>query len=195
MARITGSAPIALIAAASAALLFGPSARAASPVVTVSNNAIVNFTYAAGAAAPDPQNVVISADQPTQVQATSTAYPGQPSASWLTILPPNGSLPLATPATLMAYVNPAGLAAGSYVAQVTFTMVGPVDPSSILSFSVFLTVTGAGGSGGGTNFGETMTVAPTALAFAFQPGSNLPPNQTLSGDYQRQRQRDHNCDD
>jgi uncharacterized protein (TIGR03437 family) len=180
VARVTGSPYLALITAAWATAMFGLSAQAALPVVTVSNNGIVNFTYVTGAANPDPQTVVVSSDQPVIVSATNTVYPAGQAGNWLTVFPPNGSLSLATPATLTLFVTPLALPAGSYSAQVSFATAGPTDSTSVTSFAVFLVVTGGSGTGGGTNFGETMTVTPTALAYAFQPGSNLPPTQTLT---------------
>jgi uncharacterized protein (TIGR03437 family) len=150
----------------------------ALPVVTVSNNATVNFAYTAGAATPpDPQTIVISADQPAQLLATNTAYIGQPPVNWLTVLPPNGNLPMNMPATLTLYASPSGLAPGFYAAQVTFMTVGPISSNSTTSFTVFLSV--SGGSGG-TNYNETMAVTPTALSFNFQPGAAVPAAQPLS---------------
>ena len=63
--------------------------------------------------------------------------------------------------SFLAYANPTGLAAGTYVASITVTPAG----GSTLSIPVTLTVTG----------GSTVSATPSSLNFSYQVGgSNRP---------------------
>ena len=75
------------------------------------------------------------------------------------------------PSTITAFVNPAGLVAGTYNGSISVTFAGGVNGQQ--TFPVTLVV---GGGSGGTN-----SVAPTSLVFSYQVGSgSFVPQQSVS---------------
>ncbi len=101
--------------------------------------------------------------QTLQVSATSTTtfvgnigYVGS-ATGWLTVNPSSG----VTTSTLSVSANPAGLATGTYSANIAFNANG-----SIQNVPVTLTVTNGSGNSG------NVTVSPTTLAFTTAQGSS-----------------------
>jgi uncharacterized protein (TIGR03437 family) len=132
--------------------------------------ASVTVSYALGAAKPAPTTLAISA--PTAM-AFTVAVPA--SAPWLTVTPASGQ----TPATLTVNIDPGGLAAGPYSANITISSTG----TPALSVPVTLTVTGTGAiplftAAGVVNSasGSAGPVAPGEILTIF--GSNMGPQLT-----------------
>lgn len=175
MVRSKSAPKLVLITAALAILLPGIPAQAALPIVSLSSNTAV-FT-SAGGTSPQPlqQTITVTSDTAgVLISGLDVVFTGV--NTWLTVFPPNFSPPAGTPVTLTLYVNPSSLPAGIYVAQVNIHTAAPIDVTqSMTSIAVFLMV---GSGAGGTN--ETISVAPTSLSFAFQPGSSLPPAQAVT---------------
>ncbi len=144
----------------------------ALPVVTVGAPSVV-FTYTTGQAIPAAQNVAVTSDTPTTIGGTTTNYIVGGNPGWLSVFPPG---PQNTPATLSFSVTPNALPAGSYIAQVSVTTTGPVDPSSSLVITVFLTV-GGGASGPPV---QTVTATPSAFTFTWVSGDPLPAAQAVA---------------
>ncbi|MEO8662095.1 MAG: hypothetical protein ABI693_26760, partial [Bryobacteraceae bacterium] len=93
----------------------------------------LSFSYTIGGASPANQTVsVTSSGAASTFTATATTTSG---GNWLTVTPTSGT----TPASLTVSVNPAGVPGGVYQGAVTLNGGG-----SSLTFSVTLTVTGAG---------------------------------------------------
>ncbi len=125
-----------------------------------SQPAALNFAYQVGAAAPTAAAVVVSSSDGLQtVVATPTTISG---GNWL-IVSGGGN----TPAAAGISVNPAGLAAGLYQGQVTFTASGAASP---LSVPVTLTVSAA----------PTLNLSFNNLSYAYQLGGSTPPNQQIT---------------
>jgi uncharacterized protein (TIGR03437 family) len=99
------------------------------PTLVVDNPAL-NFTYPLGTAAPGPQTVqVTSSGVPIAFTAAATG------ATWLAVGPGSAS----TPASLSAFVNTAGLAAGTFNGSIVITASGAAN--SPVNIPVKLTVT------------------------------------------------------
>jgi len=135
--------------------------------------ASLSLSYGIGGATPAAQTVAISSS------GAAASFTATTSASWLTVTPKSGS----TPGSLTISVNPAGMAGGTYQGAVTVTPSGGLAP---LTFSVTLTVTGAGApsfttSGVFNALGYQTTLAPGAVFVVF--GSGLGPDSlaTASG--------------
>lgn len=94
--------------------------------------AAVNFSYTIGTTTAPPQQTVQLSGSAVATPFT-VSVPG--SASWLTVSPTAGN----TPTTLMLNVNPSGLAAGSYTANVAINSTAAVS-NPAASITVNLTV-------------------------------------------------------
>ncbi len=109
------------------------------------------------------QTLSVSANTTTSFVGTVSYASG--SGSWLNVSPLSG----VTPANLNVSISPAGLAAGTYSATISFNANGLVQ-----TVPVTLTVSTSGGGNTGN-----LTVTPTSLAFTAQQGSS-PGAQSLS---------------
>ena len=123
------------------------SASGASLSVT---SGLLNFQIPQGAAAQS-QALQIGGTAGTAWQATATSTGG----AWLSVLPGAGQIP----ASLMAVVNPGGLAVGTYQGRITIQAPGATPPS--IAIGVTLTVTAASGQGGGATI-ENLKFTGTA---------------------------------
>lgn len=112
---------------------------------------------------PSPTVLTVSATASTSFVGSISYSSG--SGSWLTVSPLSG----VTPVNLSVSANPAGLAAGSYGATISFNANGVIQ-----TVSVTLTVSTSGGGNTGN-----VTVSPTSLTFTAPSGSS-PANQSLS---------------
>ena len=122
--------------------------------------ASLSFSYQAGATTPAAQNVNVSSS------GTALSYTTATSATWLLATPASGS----TPGSLSVFVNPSGLAAGTYTGNVTVTSAGASNnPKAI---PVTLTVTAASL--------PNLTASPLSLAFSYQSGGTTPAAQNVS---------------
>jgi uncharacterized protein (TIGR03437 family) len=94
----------------------------------------LSFSYTTGAATPASQSVsVTSLGAASSFTAAASTNSG---SNWLSVSPTSGT----TPATLSVSINPTGVPAGIYQGGITLTP----SSGSALTFSVTLTVTGAG---------------------------------------------------
>ncbi|MBS1858994.1 MAG: hypothetical protein JST11_26715 [Acidobacteria bacterium] len=148
---------------------------AASAGLTASPTALT-FTAATGSAAPAAQSVSIAS--PSSAVTFTAAASTTSGGNWLSVTPLNGT----TPATLIVAVNHAGLAAGAYQGAITITP--NTSGISPLTFSVTLTVTGAGApvinSGAIYNaLGYQTRLAPGAVFVIF--GSAMGPASLATG--------------
>jgi uncharacterized protein (TIGR03437 family) len=134
--------------------LFAASPAAAQPVLTVSPQTLT-FLQDSGVQAPPQQTVTITSS-PTNVPVQVTG-----AASWLTYNQNTAT----TPAFLNVNVVTAGLAVGTYTAQLTVSssVAGVVSKT----INVSLTVTSA----------PPTNTNPTQLAFSYSIGSGLPESQ------------------
>jgi uncharacterized protein (TIGR03437 family) len=131
----------------------------------------VSFSYAIGAATPAVQSVALSTSN--GAAASFSAIATTTSASkWLAVSPASGS----TPASLAISVNPAGLAAGTYVGSIAISASGFTSQT----VSVTLTVTPASQTGivitGNPSFTvfNTKVPATTTLGISISGGAALP---------------------
>jgi hypothetical protein len=128
------------------------------------------FTYRMGGTVPRRQTLAIaSTSGPTSYSATETD-------PWLSITPTSGN----TPGSLRASINPAGMAAGTYGAQINIST-----PNGMtVSVPVSLTITSGSGGGGGTSGGmsaQAYMYDPTqsgALAAAWVDNLGTTPHNT-----------------
>ncbi len=133
----------------------------AAPLLTV-NQAALGFAYQPGGAMPGGQSVSVgSSGTALTFTASATTTSG---GNWLSVTPTSGT----TPASLGIFVNPAGLAAGTYFGNVTISSTGA--SNSPRSISVALTVSAA----------SALTVSQSTLGFAYQPGGAVPGGQSVS---------------
>ena len=112
---------------------------------------------------PGAQTLSVSANSSTSFVGSISYTSG--SGSWLTVTPLSG----VTPTNLTVSTNPAGLAAGTYSATISFNANGLIQ-----TVPVTLTVS----TNGGGNTGN-VTVSPTSLTFTTQQGSS-PGAQSIS---------------
>ena len=112
---------------------------------------------------PGAQTLSISANTSTSFVGSVSYTSG--SGSWLTVTPLSG----VTPTNLTVSTSPAGLAAGTYGATISFNANGLIQ-----TVPVTLTVS----TNGGGNTGN-VTVSPTSLTFTTQQGSS-PGAQSIS---------------
>ncbi len=118
------------------------------------------FSYQTGGATPPAQTInAFSSGSPLNFTATAAS-----SGNWLFVSPANR----VTSAALSVFVNPSGLAAGTYDGSVTVSSPQSVNGSQ--TEPVTLTVSG----------GPVVTVTPNTLAFSYQLGGSATPAQTLS---------------
>jgi len=118
----------------------------------------LSFSYQTGGSPPPSQTEVVLASGGASVSFTATA-----SASWLSVTPSSG----VTLCYLTVSVNPAGLAAGTYKANVVLASTAAGSPQT--SIPVTLTVTAA----------RTVSASPGSLGFAYQVGGNVPAAQSV----------------
>ena len=94
------------------------------------------------------------------------------SAPWVSVSPTSGTISTETE-KIITTVNSAGLAAGSYQAKVTITLVGPKGGISTTSVPVTLTVTAV-------STPPTISLSPTSLSFTGTQGGTNPAVKTTS---------------
>jgi uncharacterized protein (TIGR03437 family) len=112
---------------------------------------------------PSAQTLSVTANSSTSFVGSITYASG--SGSWLTVSPTSG----VTPSNLNVSVSPAGLAAGTYSATISFNANGVIQ-----TVPVTLTVSTSGGGNSGN-----VTVSPSSFTFTSQQGSS-PAAQSLS---------------
>jgi uncharacterized protein (TIGR03437 family) len=168
--------------------------QAAAATLTVSP-ATLSFTAQRGGANPAAQALQVTASDASSIPWTATS-----SAVWLSVSPASGN----TPANTSVSVNIAGLAAGSYTAQVSFVSGGGTPVAVAVSLTVSETpaiigvspaslqfTTSAGlnpapqsitvtNQGGGTlNWGATIVYTSTAGWLSITPGFGVAPASAL----------------
>lgn len=112
---------------------------------------------------PSPQTISVQSS-PNAVQFTAQAVLPAGVPQWLTVSPVSGT----TPATVMAFVSPVGLQAGTYQASIMITAAGATN--SPVTIPVILSVAGA----------SPLTAAPGQLTFSYVIGGTPPSPQNLS---------------
>ena len=104
----------------------------------------LTFNYQMGGKSPASRTLAINSS------GGSISYTAKETDPWLTINPTSGASSPGTPGSIQASVNPAGMAAGSYGAQINVT----AQNGKTTTVSVALIITsGSGGGGGGTRSG------------------------------------------
>ena len=131
----------------------------AAPTLTASPNTIGISRFAATSAAATRQDIQIASSGAaaafTAIATTSTG------GSWLTVSPGSAT----TPATISAFINPSGLAAGNYTGAIQIApAAGPA-----ITVTVALTVLPP----------ATLVATPAPLSFAYQAGSAPPASATV----------------
>jgi len=129
------------------------------PTLGVSPTSLT-YTYQIGGSAPAAQLVALTSSGNALNYTTAT------SATWLSAIPTSGT----TPSNLSVSVNPSGLAAGTYMGNVTVTSSGA--SNSPKTIPVTLTVTAAPS--------PTLTASPLSLSFSYQSGGATPAGQTVN---------------
>ena len=125
-----------------------------APSISVPTTTL-NFSYAAGTAAPASQTVQLT--NPGSAAATFTAATSVTTPSggtWLTATPTSGSVTPGTPFTLTVSVNTNGLNAGTYNGTITVTA-------------------GSGAGGGGTIPVQLVVTAPTPAITSIVNGASF----------------------
>ena len=132
---------------------------AASSALNTTAGSLV-FTYQIGGAAPAPQTITaFSSGAPLNFTATASSV-----GNWLFVSPSSG----VTSTVLSIFVNPIGLAAGTYTGSVTVAASASSNGSQ--TEAVTLVVSG----------GPAITVTPSSLSFVYQLGSSQTPIRLLS---------------
>ncbi len=147
-----------------------PNTTTTVPVIlTVSNAPLLStepltqtFSYQIGGPNPTARGLVVnsSGNSAIPVSASATTLNG---GNWLAVTIVQGT----TPATALASVNPAGLAAGTYNGQIQFT--SPNAANSPLTVPITLTVSTA----------PTINTTQSRFLFSYQAGGTPPPNQQV----------------
>ena len=135
-----------------------PASAAAAPDITLAPTAL-SFKYTIGSAQP--------ASQTLQVKSTSTALPfsvvvasAQYGGQWLTLSALTGT----TTASIIVYVNPWGMPAGSYQATIEVDSATAATPAHVLQLTLDV-----------SNPPPTFSVSPANLTFVYQTGAAAPP--------------------
>ncbi len=144
-----------LITPADIAQCKGAPAPVALPNLYVTPAFLV-FQYTKGEALPAPQTLQISADQNTQFSIPN------PSFTWVKLNPQTSS----TPAAVSVSIDPTGLAAGPYLAQLFPVANGFNSPAAV---RIELTVFNA----------PAFIIVPNALTFNYVSGGAAPAPQTV----------------
>lgn len=126
--------------------------------------------------APEPQTFTIS----NSASGTAMSWAITSSATWLAASPTTGS----TPATVTVSVDPTGLAAGTYTANLTVAATGATNTP--VTVPVTLTVTAAGGGstpppsdGGGGTVTPPPSTPPVSGPVVQFPGSTSPTGEPI----------------
>jgi hypothetical protein len=143
---VSGQTFIVVQAAASSFLSLAPSA--------------LSFAYQVGGVLPASQTLTAYSSG-AQLNFTATA---SSVGNWLFVSPTNG----ATSTTLNVFVNPVGLAPGTYVGTVTVAAAGSSNRSQIETVTLNVSAT------------PPIAITPSSLSFSYQQGSPSPPPQVLS---------------
>jgi uncharacterized protein (TIGR03437 family) len=139
---------------------------AVSPAATIAAApGSLQFTAAAGGAAPAPQSIQITNSGTGTLAWSATASATPATTSWLSVSPASGTAPSA----LSVSASPAGLSAGTYTGTIQITAAGASNMP--LSVAVTLTVTAAM---------PALAVAPQTLTFSYTAGSTIPAAQNVS---------------
>ncbi|MGO9896755.1 MAG: BACON domain-containing protein [Bryobacteraceae bacterium] len=132
--------------------------------------ASLSFSFTTGGSTPGAQTVTVTSGGSSPVTFT-LAESVTSGSGWLVLTTTAGNAIASgtnetTGFSFLAYANPTGLAAGTYVASITVTPAG----GSTLSIPVTLTVTG----------GSTVSATPSSLNFSYQVGGSNPAAQSIS---------------
>jgi hypothetical protein len=103
----------------------------------------ISFTYQTGGRVPSPRTLTITST------SGSTTYTASETESWLSISPTNGN----TPGRIRVSVNPTGMTAGNYTAQINITP--PNGQTITIPATLSITSSGGGDDGGGDDGGGT----------------------------------------
>jgi hypothetical protein len=131
-----------------------------APAATISASpASLTFNFQTGGTTPGAQTIAVSSS------GSALSYSISSSASWLSATPSTGS----TPGNVSVSVNPTGLTAGTYTANVTVTAASA--SNNPLTVPVTLNVTAVA---------PTIGTSPSNLSFSFQTGGTTPAAQTVA---------------
>jgi hypothetical protein len=131
------------------------------PTVLTASPTTLSFNYQIGAAAPATQTISVSSNG-AALSFTAAA----PGGTWLSATPTSGT----TPGTVSVFVNPAGLAAGTYNGTVTITSTGATGSPKTVSVSLVVSAAAS----------PVLSATPTTLAFNYQIGAATPATQPIS---------------
>lgn len=130
----------------------------AAPITLTAAPSDVNFAFVIGGSNPPAQSVSITSTQPVTVSASNTT------ASWLSFT----SSGVNTPATITISVNPASLAAGTYMASISVS--SSTAANSPLLVPVSLVVSNK----------PTLAVSPSSLTFSAPASGSNPASQSIN---------------
>jgi uncharacterized protein (TIGR03437 family) len=133
-------------------------AAAAAPDITLAPTTL-GFKYTIGAAQPASQTLQVKSTSTAlsfSVVVTSTQYAGQ----WLTLSALSGT----TTASIIVYVNPWGMPAGSYQATIEVDCANAATPAHMLQLTLDV-----------SDPPPAFSVSPANLTFVYQTGSAAPP--------------------
>ncbi|MFN7995264.1 MAG: BACON domain-containing carbohydrate-binding protein [Bryobacteraceae bacterium] len=131
----------------------------AKPQAKILITGTVNFTSAnTGSPITSPLSIATSDNSKLPFTAATVG-----SSPWLTVSPGSGT----TPGTVTLTINPTGQLPGLHMAQIIVSVPGTADGSKTIA--VQLTITGS-----------NLTATPSSLTFTYQPGTSLPPAQTVN---------------
>lgn len=137
-------------------------------VVVLATPGALNFTSSSSSIQTQTVSLVASDNSATPVTLTS-------SASWITVA--SGSSPT-TPSTFVVTVSPGSLCNGLNTGTLT---VGATNASNNgFTIPVVVLVSNSSATGCSNTGGTVLTVSPTSLSFAAQPGGNAPAPQSIT---------------
>jgi len=126
----------------------------------------LTFGQVVGGTAPASQTVTVSGTPGTISFSIATSEDSNGAAvNWLSATPATGT----TPGTVTVSASAGSLAVGSYTGKITITAASPGASGSPITIPVTLNVV----------TGQTLSVSPAALSFAYSLGASAPPAQTV----------------
>ena len=134
-----------------------------SALLNVSQDAI-NVTALAGSSTAMQQTISVTSTDNSALTFSATASTNPIGLTWLSVAPNTSS----TPSNVVATINPAGLAAGTYTGTITIQGTGGASGIPAQTIPVTLTIAAT-----------TAAATPTSLAFAQSVGGSAPPSQTI----------------
>ena len=160
--EITGTVPMACLGGPAASINFEVHAQSLPSAPLTVGPAALTYAFEQGSQKSASQPILVnnSSDQPVTLSVTSSGK------SWLSVAPASITVSPVSSASVSVTVNPAGLAAGTYVGKVTIAVAGGAQ----FPVSVNATVSATQ---------NTLVLSQTSLRFQAGAGAGSPPSQSI----------------